>query len=173
MGGTAPGLARAGDQPHIVLTATGTFSYVWWSDDGRSWHRSVGTIGGYGTSVDFGRDGILLNTDYASTPGGVGMAVSTDGGKTWQPESNFGPLGQASCSGECSVSADGVFGANGTVFVAVKNGGKQAWLSYDGHTWTPIAWSGGDPSTASGNGFGGFTVLPRGVMLTGVYGAAH
>jgi len=173
MGGTTTPLAKAGDEPHIVFAAIGTHSYVWWSDDGRTWTRSGSLIGGFGMSIDFGRDGMLLNVDYGTTPGGVGLEISKDGGKTWAPDSNFGPLGQAACSGECSISADGVIGANGTVFAAVKNGGKNAWLSYDGQTWTPITWSGGDPSAASSNGFGGFTVLPRGVMLTGVYGAAH
>ncbi|MFI5258386.1 MAG: hypothetical protein ACHQ01_02070 [Candidatus Limnocylindrales bacterium] len=172
MGGTTTPLAKAGDQPQIVLAATTQYSYVWWSDDGRTWARSGGTIYGYGQSIEFGRDGMLLTTDYEATPGGLGQAVSTDGGRTWQPDSNFGPLGQASCSGECSVGADGVIGGNGTYLIAVKNGGKKAWLSYDGQTWTPIAWAGGDPSAGSSNGFGGFTVLPRGVMLTGVYGAA-
>jgi hypothetical protein len=57
--------------------------------------------------------------------------------------------------------------------VAVKNGGKQAWLSYDGHAWTPIQWTGGDPFAAGYGGFGGFLVMPRGVLLAGAYGAAQ
>jgi hypothetical protein len=172
MGGTTTGLARAAGMPRVVFASSATYSYVWWSDDGRTWIRSGGTISGFGQSIDFGRDGMLLNIDFGTTPGGVGMALSNDGGETWQPYDTFGPLGVAPCSGECSVQPDGVLGSNGTVFVAVKNGGKKAWLSYDGHTWSPIAWAGGDPSSASYNGFGGFTVLPRGVLLTGVYGAA-
>jgi hypothetical protein len=172
MGATTAGLTRTGGAPRIVLASTATYSYVWWSDDGRTWTRSGGFISGFGTSIDFGRDGMLLNTDFDSTPGGVGMALSSDGGKSWQPYDTFGPLGVAPCGGECSVQPDGVIGSNGTVFVAVQNGGKKAWLSYDGHTWSAIAWAGGDPSSASYNGFGGFTVLPRGVLLTGVYGAA-
>jgi hypothetical protein len=150
-------------------------SYAWWSDDGRTWTRSGGSVGANGTRIDFGRDGMVMTTDFTGfTPGGAGMAVSTDGGKTWAADDgHFGPLGAASCTGECGSAADGVIGGNGTYLVAVKNGGRQAWLSYDGVAWTPIAWSGGDPSSSSANGFGGFTVLPRGVLLTGVYGAAH
>ena len=174
MGETTVALARSGDPAEFVLTSSMSRSYAWWSDDGVTWTRSGGTVGGNGSRIDFGRDGMIMTVDYSGfAPGGVGIAVSADGGKTWTPDSNFGPLGAVSCSGECSSAADGVIGGNGTYLVAVKTGGKQAWLSYDGVTWTPIAWSGGDPSSSSANGFGGFTVLPRGVLLTGVYGAAH
>ncbi len=64
-----------------------------------------------------------------------------------------------------------MIGANGTYFVAVTNGGKLAWLSYDGRRWTPIAWTGGDP-TGTWYGGDGFLVMPRGVLLANSYGAA-
>jgi hypothetical protein len=173
MGTPVAVVGRAGDQPRFVFTATGTTSYVWWSDDGRTWTRSGSAIGGRGLAhIDFGRDGMLLSTVFDSTPGGTRLDVSTDGGKTWRGDSGFGPLGTAQCTAECSVGPDGVIAGNGTYLVAVKNGGSQAWIATDGVKWTPISWTGGDPSSASNNGFGGFTVLPRGVLLTGVYGAA-
>jgi hypothetical protein len=174
MGETTAALGLRRDQAAVVLTSSMSRSYAWWSDDGRTWTRSGGSVGANGTRIDFGRDGMVMTTNFTGfMPGGAGMAVSTDGGKTWAPDSNFGPLGAAQCSGECSTAADGVIGGNGTYLVAVKNGGTQAWLSSDGVTWTQTPWSGGDPSSSSANGFGGFTVLPRGVLLTGVYGAAH
>ena len=143
---------------------------MWWSDDGRAWTPCRGSYTAFASYIDFGRDGLLLHTASNAIPGGVGQAVSTDGGKSWRPDDGFVPLGVASCTGECSVGPDGVIGSNGTVFVAVKNGGKKAWLSYDGQTWAPIAWTGGDPSSA---GLGGFLVLPRGVVLRSMYGAAR
>jgi len=155
------GAVRAGN-------ASGAVGVVWWSDDGRTWIRSSGTIGWPAISLDFGRDGILLHTNSMTVGGGgVGLALSTDGGKTWQPDDAFGPLGATVCGqGECSVQPDGAITSNGTVFVAVKSDG-HAWVSYDGYTWTPIAWGG--PASASGP----LLVMPRGVLVGSAYGAAN
>jgi hypothetical protein len=144
----------------------GVVGVVWWSDDGRKWTRSSGTISYPGRTLDFGRDGILLHTRDAAIPGGDGLVLSTDGGKTWQADNSFGPLGVTVCGqGECSVGPDGVIASNGTVFLAVKNDG-HAWVSFDGRTWTPIAWNGPAPNS------GTLLVLPRGVVVGNAYGAA-
>jgi hypothetical protein len=138
---------------------------VWWSDDGRTWTRSTG-VTDYGTEIDFGRDGMLLYTSGRAIPGGVGLDVSSDGGKTWRADDKFGPLGVATCyQGECSVGPDGAIGSNGTVFMAVKSN-SHAWISYDGRTWTTIAWDGPSPD------YGRLLVLPRGVVAGSMYGAA-
>lgn len=172
MGAVGP---LAGDRSSggIVLAATNLHDAILWSDDGRTWTQAGGSYGEFASDIEFGRDGLLLNTYSIAIPGGNGLALSTDGGKTWQGYyDTFGPLGFEQCPGECSNAPDGAIGSNGTVFVAVKNGGKQAWLSYDGHTWSPVAWTGGDPSTLGPGTSGGFAVLPRGVLLADVYSAA-
>jgi hypothetical protein len=93
--------------------------------------------------------GSILHTDaYGAAPGATGIAYSNDGGQTWHEDTNYGPLDPSACQGECVNGEDGVIGANGTYFVAVKYGGKQAWLSYDGQHWSSIAWTGGDPTGA-------------------------
>ena len=114
---------------------------------------------------------MILHTDaYGAAPGATGIAYSNDGGQTWHEDTNYGPLGPTTCQGECTNGEDGVIGANGTYFVAVKYGGKQAWLSYDGQHWSSIAWTGSDPTGAwNGNGF---LVMPHGVLLADSYGAA-
>jgi hypothetical protein len=170
LGSTASAVARAGVETGVIFASSNVYpSYVWWSDDGRTWIRSGGSFQAAPKSIDFGRDGMLLETSWNAIPGGTELARSTDGGKTWAPDAKFGPLGPATCSGECSTGPDGAIGANGTVFVAVKNGGKQAWTSFDGATWTPISWAGPDPATV---GLGSFFVLPRGMLAGDMYGAA-
>jgi hypothetical protein len=139
---------------------------LWWSDDGRTWTKSTPRVINYPTDLVFGRDGILLNTSMRLIPGGTGLDVSTDGGKTWQPDNNFEPLGAIVCGqGECSEGPDGVIASNGTVFVAVKSDG-ETWTSHDGKTWTPTAGKSLAPDQ------GTFLVLPRGVIVAGSYGAA-
>jgi hypothetical protein len=141
---------------------------VWWSDDGRTWTKSSGTIAYPARQLYFGRDGILLRTQSPAVPGGSGLAISTDGGKSWHDDPSDSPVGPYVCGqGECSSGPDGYFGANGTTMVAVKTNG-QAWISYDGSTWTSIAWGG--PSGASS---GPLLVLPRGVFAGVQYGAAQ
>jgi hypothetical protein len=178
-GGLGPHV-QAGDG-HFFLMGSGIESgdvvdEMWLSDDGKTWTKSAGGYSFYADYIDFGRDGMVLHTDAAGSPGGNFQAYSTDGGKTWHDDKSYGPLGQSVCEGMCGIGPDGVIGSNGTVFVAVKNGGKQAWLSYDGHTWSAIPWQGGNPSLANGAAASyaglGFTVLPRGVLLLGSYGAA-
>jgi hypothetical protein len=146
---------------------------MWLSDDGKTWTKSRGGYSMVADFIDFGRDGMLLNTNSTGIPGGTGLAHSTDGGKTWHDDTNYGPLGPYPCQGECASGPDGAIGSNGTAFVAVKNGGARAWLSYDGHTWTSISWSGGDLVGSSYGGSGGFVVMPRGVLVGGVYAAAR
>ncbi len=198
----SPGLASAqagyGEPPHVqahagrfylmgsagpATTSTGMRlvssvsppDEMWLSGDGKTWTKSAG---GYSASggldadyIDFGRDGMILHTDaYGAAPGATGLAYSSDGGQTWHENTNYDPLGPSTCQGECVNGEDGAIGANGTYFVAVKHGGKQAWLSYDGQHWSSIAWTGGDP-IGSWNG-DGFLVMPRGVLLSGSYGAA-
>lgn len=172
MGSAGPGTTSTG----IRLVAS--FSppdEMWLSGDGKTWTKSAG---GYSASggldadyIDFGRDGMILHTNaYGAAPGATGIAYSSDGGQTWHEDTNYSPLGPTTCQGECSNGEDGAIGANGTYFVAVKYGAKQAWLSYDGQHWSSIAWTGGDP-TGAWNG-DGFLVMPRGVLLASSYGAA-
>jgi len=170
LGSTASPLARAGGDTGVIFASSNVQpSYVWWSDDGQTWTRSGGSFQAAPRLIDFGRDGMLLETSWRAVPGGTELARSTDGGKTWAPDAKFGPLGPATCSGACGTGPDGTIGSNGTVFVAVKNGGKQAWTSLDGASWTPISWAGPDPATV---GLGSFFVLPRGVLAGDMYGAA-
>jgi hypothetical protein len=137
---------------------------LWWSDDGRKWKSTGSWV--YADALVFGRDGILLYENPRLIPGYIGLDVSTDGGQTWA-KSDYGPLGANVCGqGECSEGPDGVIASNGTVFLAIKTNGKT-WTSYDGKTWTPIAWNGPTPD------LGTFLVLPRGVVLAGSYGAAR
>jgi hypothetical protein len=144
-----------------------THSVVWWSVDGRTWTRSTGTISQFGSSMDFGRDGILLYTGIATAGTNTyGFVVSTDGGMSWQPDDSFGPLGLNTCGQvACVEFPNGAVAANGTYFVAVRADG-QAWTSYDAKTWTSIPWSGPIPKPFT------LAVLPRGVMSIDQYGAA-
>jgi hypothetical protein len=170
MGTPAPLASTTG----FVLASSQASDEMWLSGDGRTWTRSAGGYSMFADFIDFGRDGMLLHTNANAAPGANGQAYSTDGGKTWHEDAHYGPLGQAPCpQWDCSTGPDGAIASNGTVLVAVKNGGKQAWLSYDGHAWTPIQWTGGDPFAAGYGGFGGFLVMPRGVLLAGAYGAAQ
>ena len=143
---------------------------MWLSDDGKTWTRSSGGYSMLADYIDFGRDGMLLHTTVRAVPGATGEAYSTDGGKTWH-DANDAPLGAYQCQGECASGPNGVIGSNGTELVAVQYGGAKAWISYDGHTWTAIAWSGGDPSGGSMTR-GGFAVMPRGVLVGSIYSAA-
>jgi hypothetical protein len=163
MGGLPAGAASDQGAFRLLSSQQGT-AVLWWSDDGRAWHRATGAIGYYGTGIDFGRDGMILHSDMRLIPGGTALSLSTDGGKTWQAESAFSPLGESVCGqGECSTGPDGEIGSNGTLFVAVKSDGR-AWTSYDGKAWTSIVWSAP---------LGPFTVLPRGVVVNDQYGAAE
>ena len=158
----------AGNSAALVASTNPGTGVVWWSDDGRAWAKSSGTITYPARQLYFGRDGILLSTQSPAVPGGSGIAISTDGGKSWHDDPSDSPVGPSVCGqGECSTGPDGYFGANGTVMVAAKTNG-QAWISYDGSTWTSIAWGG--PSGASS---GPLLVLPRGVFVEGRYGAAQ
>ena len=171
MGGTGPGTTSTGMR---LVSSVSTPGEMWLSGDGKTWTKSAGGYSASGLDadyIDFGRDGMILHTDaYSAAPGATGIAYSSDGGQTWHEDTNYGPLGPTTCQGECTNGEDGVIGANGTYFVAVKYGGKQAWLSYDGQHWTSIAWTGGNPIGAW-NG-DGFLVMPHGVLLAGSYGAA-
>ena len=172
MGSAGPGTTSTGMR---LVSSVSPPDEMWLSGDGKTWTKSAG---GYSASggldadyIDFGRDGMILHTDaYGAAPGATGIAYSNDGGQTWHEDKNYGPLGPSTCQGECVNGEDGVIGANGTYFVAVQHGGKQAWLSYDGQHWSSIVWTGGDP-TGAWNG-DGFLVMPHGVLLSGSYGAA-
>jgi hypothetical protein len=179
-GGGLPPHVQANDG-HFFLMGSGivdgeAVDEMWLSDDGKTWTKSAGGYELYADYIDFGRDGMVLHTTVVAAPGANLQAYSTDGGATWHDDKSYGPLGQAVCEGPCGTGPDGVIGSNGTVFVAVEGGGNRAWLSYDGHTWSAISWAGGDPTPAEGTGAGyggwGFTVMPRGVLLQGTYGAA-
>jgi hypothetical protein len=138
---------------------------VWWSDDGRAWTSVEMPL--YPKSVDFASSGMIVQTSSMSTGGGAfGLEVSTDGGKTWQVDDKFGPLGATVCgAGECAVGPDGEISSNGATFLAVKPDG-HAWTSPDGKTWSSIAWNGPAAGTRS------FLVLPRGIVVGNSYGAA-
>jgi hypothetical protein len=164
MGGLKPG--SASDESAIrLVSSVQSVPVMWWSDDGRSWHRVSGNTGYFGSEIDFARDGMVLHSSMRLIPGGTALSLSTDGGKTWQAEATFSPLGESVCGqGECSLGPDGEISSNGTIFVAVKGDG-HAWTSYDGKKWTAIAWGG--PTILVP-----FTVLPRGVIVNDQYGAA-
>jgi len=176
VGNGYPGNLQSGNGRFFLLggvpdpaDASNYIGAVWWSDDGRTWTRSGGTIAYPARQLYFGRDGVLLRTQSPAAPGGSGLAISTDGGKSWHDNPSDSPVGPYVCvQGEvCGFGPDGYFGANGTVMVAAKTNG-QAWISYDGSTWSSIAWGG--PAGASS---GPLLVLPRGVFVEGRYGAAQ
>ncbi|HEX7612460.1 MAG TPA: hypothetical protein VF371_06760, partial [Candidatus Limnocylindrales bacterium] len=153
---TQPGRYGSG-----ILGATIRTGGLWWSDDGRTWTRSSDTA--YVAGLDFGQGGIVMHTTEGLVPGGTGLELSTDGGKSWRKSND--PLGAVVCGPrECSTGPDGVISSNGTFFVAVKSNGK-AWISYDGQAWTSIGWAGPLSSLS-------LLVLPRGVVSDGQYGAA-
>lgn len=148
-----------------ALSGKGGGGDLWWSDDGQKWTTVELPL--YPASLDFGRDGIVLHTSAMSAPGAAGIELSTDGGKTWQADSKFGPLGATTCGiGECSAGPDGVIESNGTIFLAVKSDG-HAWTSYDGRTWMSISWTGPASGTEPN------LVMPRGVVVGKSYGAAQ
>jgi hypothetical protein len=157
----------------FVLAGTRLYDQMWLSDDGRSWTPSQGGYGDYADYIDFGRDGMVLHTNAMATAGATGLAYSTDGGLTWHDSQDFSPLGPDPCAGACATGPDGVVASNGTVIVAVQWGGQKAWLSYDGHTWTPVPWGADLEYGIASYGGDGFTVLPRGVVVGGQYGAAR
>ncbi len=164
MGGLPAGAAQSQGAFRLVSSQQGT-PVLWWSDDGRSWHRATGAIGFYGSRIDFGQDGMILHSGTRSIPGATAVSLSTDGGKTWQAESAFSPLGETVCGqGECSPGPDGDIASNGTLFVALKSDG-HAWTSSNGKSWTPIPW------VSSTRSFP-LTVWPRGVVVGDRYGAA-
>ena len=183
MGGYTSGAARGGSaladsrQPDpaasgVVASSMAGMGGLWWSDDGKSWTEA--RFGGlYASQILFGSGGMLLWTSDRMIPGGgPDLESSTDGGKTWTRENTYGPIGAAPTAdtGEAAgiIDPDGVFGSNGSILVAVKSDGR-AWTSLDGRHWTSIAWSG--PS--AGNWPTPLWVLPRGVLLGNVYGAAE
>jgi hypothetical protein len=173
MGSAGPVTSNTGMR---LLSSASPPDEMWLSGDGKTWTKSAGGYSARGgldaDYIDFGRDGLILHTNaYGAAPGATGLAYSNDGGHTWHEDTNYSPLGPTTCQGACSNGEDGVIGGNGTYFVAVKNGGKKAWLSYDGQHWTSIAWTGGDP-TGTWYGGNGFLVMPRGVLLANSYGAA-
>ena len=158
-------IATAPNVNAVLVSSTSPHDVTLWSDDGRTWTKCGGEYTGLATKVDFGRDGLLMETNLGSVPGGMGLARSADGGKTWQVDANFGPLGAAQCTGECGVGGDGQIVSNGTYFLAVKSDGSKAWLSYDARTWTPVPWGLGSIEN------GTIVLFPRGVSAA-TYGAA-
>jgi hypothetical protein len=164
IGGLPAGATQNQGAFRLLSSQQGT-PVLWWSDDGRSWRRATGAIGYYGSRIDFGRDGMILHSATRSIPGATALSLSTDGGKTWQAESTFSPLGEAVCGqGECSPGPDGDIASNGAIFVAVKSDG-HAWTSSNGKSWTPIPWVSSTRSFPP-------TVWPRGVVVGDRYGAA-
>ena len=177
MGGYTGGLASGSPRRFDLLDSTraaGSRSLMgsgasgkgglWWSDDGRTW-TSTGDWA-YASNIVFGRDGLIAYSSPRLIPGYVSLSLSTDGGKTWQADKNFEPVGATVCGqGECTDGPDGVIDSNSTVFVAVKTNGK-AWVSYDAKTWTPVTWSSAFPIYS-------ILVLPRGVVAGNRYGAAR
>jgi hypothetical protein len=152
----------SGGRSPVGAGATGQGG-LWWSDDGRTWTSTGDWV--YASSLVIGRAGMLVYESPRLIPGGVGLGMSTDGGKSWS-NAQDGPVGAIVCGqGECSPGPDGTFASNGTVIVALKTNGKT-WISYDGKTWTPITGLG------PADNFGTFLVLPRGVFVGGAYGAA-
>jgi hypothetical protein len=145
----------------------GLVGVEWWSNDGHTWSRSTGGSGWVpGVDMLFGQHGILLpTTNLTGTTLQYALDGSTDGGKSWQTDSNYGPVGRTTCA-QCDSLPDGQITSNGAVFLAVKNDGHQAWTSYDGKTWTAIDWNA--PSSLST-----FVALPGGVIIEGYYGAAQ
>ena len=145
----------------------GLMAIVWWADDGVTWTRSTGPSSLPFWQMYLGRDGILVETHSGSVPGSFGVDLSTDGGKTWKIDNKFEPLGPTICGqGECSPGPDGAYASNGSQILAVKSDG-HAWVSYEGKTWTSIAWN---PTSANS---GTFLVLPGGVIVGDEYGAAQ
>jgi hypothetical protein len=179
------GLDWAGDVSPVVVAANGRFfmlwysggagasgkgltGMIWWSDDGRSWTRSAGTISQAPMNVDVAANGLLVHTSTLTVGGGgAGLYTTRDGGKSWVPDPNFGPLGAAPCTGvQCATAPAGTIGSNGALMLAVGSSG-QAWTSADGVTWTSVSWGGPLPSA------GAMVVLPRGVLIGSKYGAAR
>jgi hypothetical protein len=134
--------------------------------------NATGTHDGFAREIEFGRDGLLMGSNDGGAPGGMGLARSGDGGKTWTPESDFDPLGQAPCTGECPVRPAGAIVSNGVLFVASSDS-AEVEISYDGESWSSVAWDGPTaPAFGIGNGTG-VVLLPRGMLMAGGCAAAH
>jgi hypothetical protein len=172
MGMSGP-LSDSLTKPRFVLDASTIKDRTLWSDDGRTWTECAGTYSGFAKTVLFGRDGLLLETNFNSTPGGSGMARSADGGKTWIPDDQFNPLGVADTSQQAgSIGPAGVIVSNGVAFLAVSDGAKAS-ISYDGESWSPISWDGSAPTDFRIGNWAGFLMLPHGVIVGDAYGAAR
>ena len=161
----------AGDTKGVLASSVTGRGGLWWSDDGHSWARSQ--FGGYyATQLQFGSAGLLLWSSSRAIPGGgPSLERSTDGGKTWTAEPTYTPLGATPTTnigeGAGLTSADGVIGSNGSTFLAVKSNG-QAWTSSDARNWASIPWVGLMPNSWAQP----IWVLPRGVIVGNMYGAA-
>jgi hypothetical protein len=161
----------AGDTKGVLGSTMTGRGGLWWSDDGHSWARSQ--FGGYyATQLQFGSAGLLLWSSSRAIPGGgPSLERSTDGGKTWTAEPTYTPLGATPTTnigeGAGLTSADGVIGSNGSTFLAVKSNG-QAWTSSDARNWASIPWVGLMPNSWAQP----IWVLPRGVIVGNMYGAA-
>ena len=122
--GVSGAAARRSAAEAVLVASASPHDVTLWSDDGRTWTKCGGAYTGLARKIDFGRDGLLMETDLGSVPGGTALARSSDGGKTWQVDANYGPLGAAECTGQCSAGADGQIVSNGTYFLAVKGDGE-------------------------------------------------
>jgi len=131
---------------YLPVDAKGGTSAIFASrDDGRTWFDTGGRTAGRHTTLVTGKDGSLIGFGGKNTniDGFMPVAVSRDGGKTWQKEkTRFLPLGSGQrpslirlASGKLFFVADGSIHKGAPKSGPVKPGAFAALSDDDGKTW--------------------------------------
>ena len=120
-----------------LLTANGASSgrlVAYWSADGRTWTPAAipnipFTVSGwrYGDAIEVARGGAILPC--------LNFWLKTTDGTSWTRDDNEGPLGKGATD---MTKGNGELFSNTDRFLARTLAG-QAWVSFDGQSWTKLA----------------------------------
>ncbi|MHB1022925.1 MAG: SUMF1/EgtB/PvdO family nonheme iron enzyme [Acidobacteriaceae bacterium] len=131
------------DSTGVDATGNHSISAVWGShDNGKTWYDTGGRTGGRHTTIVMRKDGAILGFGgkNSNIDGRMPLAISTDGGKTWQKQKTpFDPLASGErpsvirlASGRLFFVAD--FNPNHQKHIH-KDGAYAALSSDEGVTW--------------------------------------